>query len=388
MLYDVSSSYLEGRCCELAQYGKTRDHRSDRLQIVYGLMCAVDGTPVAVEVFEGNTGDPKTLSAQIDKLKRRFKLKRVVLVGDRGMITSARIEEELKPAGLDWITSLRAPQIKALVAEGPLQLSIFDERDLAEITAPDYPGERLIVCRNAELAEERKRKRAELLEMTERNLRRLTQTVRRAPTKHNAATIGRKIGEVINKHKMAKHLTLDVRDGHFSFARNEAAIAAEAQLDGFYVVRTSMPKSEIGAEETVAAYKGLSVVERAFRTMKGVDLQVRPIHHCAYYVEFHMRKALAPMLFADHAPEARERASIVAAAEPSAAAVQKRRSRKTSDGLAVMDWSDLMAHLATLTLNEVALPLQSTETFKLLARPTPLQEKAFALLGLPLPRVQ
>jgi len=402
VLYDVSSSYLEGRCCELAQYGKTRDHRPDRLQIVYGLMCAVDGTPVAVEVFEGNTGDPKTLSAQIDKLKRRFKLKRVVLVGDRGMITSARIEEELKPAGLDWITSLRAPQIKALVAGGPLQLSIFDERDLAEITAPDYPGERLIVCRNAELAEERKRKRAELLEMTERNLRRLAQTVRRAPTKHNAATIGRKIGEVINKHKMAKHLTLDVRDGHFSFARNEAAIAAEAQLDGFYVVRTSVPNSEIGAEATVAAYKGLSVVERAFRTMKGVDLQVRPIHHwlaervkahvllcmLAYYVEFHMRKALAPMLFADHEPEARERASIVAAAEPSAAAVQKRRSRKTSDGLAVMDWSDLIAHLATLTLNEVALPLQSTETFKLLARPTPLQEKAFALLGLPLPRVQ
>jgi transposase len=402
VLYDVSSSYLEGRCCELAQYGKTRDHRSDRLQIVYGLMCAVDGTPVAVEVFEGNTGDPKTLSAQIDKLKRRFKLKRVVLVGDRGMITSARIEEELKPAGLDWITSLRAPQIKALVAEGPLQLSIFDERDLAEITAPDYPGERLIVCRNAELAEERKRKRAELLEMTERNLRRIAQTVRRAPTKHNAATIGRKIGEVINKHKMAKHFTLDIRDGHFSFARNEAAIAAEAQLDGFYVVRTSVPKREIGAEATVAAYKSLSVVERAFRTMKGVDLQVRPIHHwlaervkahvllcmLAYYVEFHMRRALAPMLFADHEPEGRERASIVAAAEPSTAAVQKRRSRKTSDGLAVMDWSDLIAHLATLTLNEVALPLQSTETFKLLARPTPLQEKAFALLGLPLPRVQ
>jgi hypothetical protein len=228
----------------------------------------------------------------------------------------------------------------ALVDEGPLQLSIFDERDLAEITAPDYPGERLIVCRNAELAKERKRKRAELIEVTERNLRRLAQTVRRAPTKHNAATNGLKVGAVINKHKMAKHFTLDIRDGYFSFERNESAIAAEAQLDGFYVVRTSVPKREIGAEMRVAAYKGLSVVERAFRTMKGVDLQVRPIHHWLaerVKVEFHMRKALAPMLFADHAPQARERASIVAAAKPSAAAAQKRTRRKTSDGLAVMD---------------------------------------------------
>jgi hypothetical protein len=197
---------------------------------------------------------------------------------------------------------------------------------------------------------------------------------------------------------MAKHFTLDIRDGHFSFERNEAAIAAEAQLDGIYVVRTSVPKREIGAEATVAAYKSLSVVERAFRTMKGVDLHVRPIHHwlaervllcmLAYYVEFHMRRALAPMLFADHEPEGRERASIVAAAKPSAAALQKRRRRKTSDGLAVMDWSDLIAHMATLTLNKVALPLQSSETFKLLARPTALQEKAFALLDLPMPRIQ
>jgi Transposase DDE domain len=403
VLYDVSSSYLEGRCCALAQHGYSRDHRPDRPQIVYGLLCAADGTPVAIEVFEGNTSDPKTLTAQVETLKKRFKLAHVVLVGDRGMITSARIAEDLKPAGLDWISCLRAPQIRDLVAAGPLQLSLFDERDLAEISAPEqFPGERLIACRNPLLADERARKRNALLDATERDLKRVVLSVRRAPKKHTAAAIGLKVGAVLDKHKMAKHFVPDIRDGHFSFRRDDEKIAAEANLDGLYVIRTSVPKDQLCAEDAVGAYKSLAQVERAFRTMKGVDLQIRPIHHwlgdrvrahvflcmLAYYVEFHMRLALAPMLFAEHAPEARERKSIVAPAEPSAATIEKRTQRRSADGQPVLAWPDLLAHLATLTLNEVALPMQGTAVFTLLARPTPLQEKTFALLDLPLPRVQ
>jgi transposase len=402
VLYDVSSSYLEGRRCELAQHGYSRDHRRDRPQIVYGLLCAADGAPVAIEVFEGNTSDPQTLTTQVETLRRRFKLAHVVLVGDRGMITSARIAEDLKPAGLDWISCLKAPQIRDL-AVGPLQLSLFDERDLAEISAPElFPGERLIACRNPLLAGERARKRSALLEATERNLKRVAEAVRRAPKKHTAAVIGLKVGAVIDKHKMAKHFVLDIRDGHVSFRRDDKKIAAEATLDGIYVIRTSVPKDKLSAEAAVGAYKSLAQVERAFRTMKGVDLQIRPIHHwlgdrvrahvflcmLAYYVEFHMRRALAPMLFAEHAPEARERKSIVAPAEPSPATIEKRTQRRSADGQPALAWPDLLAHLATLTLNEVALPLQGTATFTLLARPTALQEKAFALLDLPLPCVQ
>jgi transposase len=393
VLYDVSSSYLEGRRCELAQHGYSRDHRRDCPQIVYGLLCAADGCPVAIEVFEGNTSDPKTLTAQVETLKNRFKLVHVVLVGDRGMITSARIAEDLKPAGLDWISCLKAPQIRDLVASGPLQLSLFDERDLAEISAPDlFPGERLIACRNPLLADERARKRSALLEATERDLKRVAEAVRRAPKKHTAAVVGLKVGAVIDKHRMAKHFVLDIRDGHVSFHRDEANIAAEATLDGIYVIRTSVPKDRFSAEAAVGAYKSLAQVERAFR----------PIHHwladrvrahvflcmLAYYVEFHMRRALAPMLFAEHAPEARERKSIVAPAEPSPATIEKRTQRRSADGQPVLAWPDLLAHLATLTLNEVALPMQGTATFTLLARPTALQEKTFALLGLPLPCVQ
>jgi transposase len=402
VLYDVSSSYLEGRRCELAQHGYSRDHRRDRPQIVYGLLCAADGAPVAIEVFEGNTSDPQTLTTQVETLRRRFKLAHVVLVGDRGMITSARIAEDLKPAGLDWISCLKAPQIRDL-AVGPLQLSLFDERDLAEISAPElFPGERLIACRNPLLAGERARKRSALLEATERNLKRVAEAVRRAPKKHTAAVIGLKVGAVIDKHKMAKHFVLDIRDGHVSFRRDDKKIAAEATLDGIYVIRTSVPKDKLSAEAAVGAYKSLAQVERAFRTMKGVDLQIRPIHHwlgdrvrahvflcmLAYYVEFHMRRALAPMLFAEHAPEARERKSIVAPAQPSPATIEKRTQRRSADGQPALAWPDLLAHLATLTLNEVALPLQGTATFTLLARPTALQEKAFALLDLPLPCVQ
>ena len=242
VLYDVSSSYMEGRCCALAKSGYSRDHRPDRPQIVYGLMCAPDGTPVAVEVFEGNTSDPQTIREQIDKIKRRFKLSHVALVGDRGMVTSARISEELAPAGLDWISCLRAPQIAALANDtGPLQLSLFDERDLAEITSPDFPGERLVACRNPALAEERARKREELLQATERRLTRLAHAVRRKRAKHDAGVIGLAVGAVIDKYKMKKHFTLDIADGHFTFHRRQEEIAAEARLDHIVRIPTKSP---------------------------------------------------------------------------------------------------------------------------------------------------
>ena len=403
VLYDVTSSYMEGRCCALAKHGYSRDHRRDRPQIVYGLLCAPDGTPVAVEVFEGNTADPQTIRVQIDKLKRRFALSHVALVGDRGMITSARIADELAPAGLDWISCLRAPQIAALAADnGPLQMSLFDERDLAEISSPDFPGERLVACRNPALAEERARKREALLVATERELARIAEAVRRKPAKHDAATIGLAVGAVIDQRKMRKHFALDIADGRFAFQRREQEIAAEARLDGVYVIRTSLPKDRIGAEAAVAAYKSLALVERAFRTLKGVDMQVRPVFHwldrrvkahvflcmLAYYIEHHMRGALAPILFADHQPHARERASIVRPAQPSAAAAAKIRKRQAADGTPIMAWHDLMANLGTLTINEVALPLDGSRTIRMLARPTALQQQAFALLGVPAPRVQ
>ena len=403
VLYDVASSTMEGRCCALAKHGYSRDHRPDRPQIVYGLLCAPDGTPVAVEVFEGNTSDPQTIRDQIDKLKRRFRLAHVALVGDRGMITSARIVEELRPAGLDWISCLRAPQIAALAADsGPLQLTLFDERDLAEITSSEFPGERLVACRNPVLATERARKREALLQSTERQLSRIADTVARKPSKHDAATIGLAVGAVIDKHKMKKHFSLDIADGRFGCKRREAEIAAEARLDGIYVIRTSLPKDQVGSEAAVAAYKSLALVERAFRTLKGVDMQVRPVHHwlatrvkahvflcmLAYYVEHHMRVALAPILFADHQPEARERASIVRPAEPSPAAIAKRIKRHGVDGTPIMAWHDLITNLGTLTTNEVALPLGERRTLRMLARPTALQSQAFALLGVALPRVQ
>src|SRR6267378_1845977 len=340
LLYDVTSTYLEGRCCELAQHGYSRDHRGDRPQIVIGLMCAADGCPVAVEVFEGNTADPVTLSAQIDKLKQRFHLQRVVMVGDRGLLTSARIEQTLRPAGLDWITALRAPAIKQLAAEGgPLQPSLFDDRDMAEITSPDYPGERLVVCKNPLLAEERARKRAELL------------------------------------------------------------AATEDALDGIYVIRTNLPAAHCDAAATVRAYKSLSGVEHAFRSLKTVDLELRPVFHwtaprvrahvllcmLAYYLEWHMRQSLAPMLFDEPDPAARDaqRTSPVAKAEPSPAA-QRKAARKRTDPaegepLPVHSFHTLLGDLATLTRNVVRLGGDRLTT--ILATPTCTQRRALDLLA-------
>ena len=408
VLYDVSSSYVEGRCCPLARHGYSRDRRGDRLQIVYGLLCTRDGLPVAVEVFDGNTADPATLTNQVSKLKQRFGLSRVVLVGDRGMITSARIEADLKPAGLDWISCLRAPAIQELATEnGPLQLSLFDERDLAEISAPaQFPGERLIVCRNPDLAAERARKREALLVTTERELARIQARVGRhnANALRTAAAIGLAVGAVLDRRKVGKHFVIDISDGHFSFRRDGEKIAREARLDGLYVIRTSVPAEQLDAGQTVQAYKDLARVERAFRCLKTVDLDIRPIHHwtaervrahvflcmLAYHVEWHLRQALAPLLFHDTeiAMAQTERASPVAPTEPSKVAKTKKASKRNTDGMSVMRFADLMDHLGTLTRNTMRVSLQANHRFTQFASPTPIQETAFRLLDLEPMRVQ
>ena len=404
VLYDVSSSYFEGRCCPLASYGHRRDHREDRPQIIYGLLCRRDGLPVAIEVFDGNTGDPRTLRAQVEKVKDRFAISRVVVVGDRGMVTAARIREDLAPAGLDWITCLRAPAIQALAAEGgPLQLSLFDERDLAEIASPDYPGERLIVCRNRDLADERTRKREALLVATERELTRIQAQVQRKRLR-SAAEIGLAVGAVLDSKKMAKHFALDIRDGHLAWQRRSDRIAEEARLDGIYVIRTSVPAEQLDTAETVQAYKDLSRVERAFRCMKSDDLEIRPIRHwtaprvrahvflcmLAYHVEWHLRQALAPLLFhdTDLAAARAERSSPVAATEPSESAKSKKATKRSADGHRVMSFADLMAHLGTFVRNTMRVALRPKHRFTLYSTPTALQGAAFRLLDLNPLRVQ
>ena len=408
VLYDVSSSYVEGRRCPLARPGYSRDHRGDRLQIVYGLLCTRDGLPVAVEVFDGHTADPATLTSQVAKLKPRFGLSRVVLVGDRGMITAARIETELKPAGLDWISCLRAPAIEQLVAEnGPLQLSLFDERNLAEIAAPDqFPGERLIVCRNRDLAAERARKREDLLAATERELARIQTRVGRKGklALNTAAAIGLAVGGVLDSRKVGKHFVIDISDGRFSFRRDGEKIAQEARLDGLYVIRTSVPAEQLDSGQAVQAYKDLARVEQAFRCLKTVDLNIRPIHHwtaervrahvflgmLAYHLEWHLRQTLAPLLFHDTeiARARTERASPVAATEPSKLAKTKKASKRNADGMSVMRFADLMDHLGTLTRNTMRVSLQANHHFTQFASPTPIQETAFRLLDLEPTRVQ
>jgi hypothetical protein len=401
VLYDVTSTYLEGRHCPLAHHGYSRDKRSDRPQLVIGLLCASDGCPVAVEVFEGNTADPATVASQITKLKDRFKLKRVVVVGDRGMITDARIEQGLRPAGLDWITALRAPAIKDLAAEGgPLQPSLFDDRDMAEITSPDFPGERLVVCKNPLLAEERARKREELLTTTEKDLTRIGTRVERAKNPlHGAAAIGRAVGAVIGKRKMAKHFVIEITDNTFSFSRKHDQIDAEARLDGIYVLRTNLTAEQSNAAATVRSYKSLAQVERAFRCMKTVDLEIRPVFHwtaprvrahvllcmLAYYLEWHMRRALAPALFDDEDKTAAEalRASPVAKAQVSEAARKKACARLSDPAhgevLPVHSFRTLLADLGTLTKNTVCFGGKSELT--VLAKPTAVQHRALGLLG-------
>jgi hypothetical protein len=398
VLYDVSSTYFEGRTCPLARRGYSRDGKRDKLQIIFGLLCASDGCPVAVEVFEGNTGDPSTLAAQVAKLKQRFRLDHVVLVGDRGMITEARVETLLKPAGLDWITALRAPTIRALLDQGAFQLSLFDERDLAEVTSPDFPDDRLVVCRNPWLAAERARKRLDLLAATEADLRKVAKAVaRKTKPVRGADQIGLAAGAVLNRHKVAKHFILTITDDTFGFERNTEAIEAEGKLDGFYVIRTNLDKATLATSDVVRVYKSLSQAERAFRSIKTVDLEIRPIHHrlsdrvrahvllcmLAYYLEWHMRRPLAPILFDDHqrAEAAAARSSIVALAQRSKAARRKAATKRTADGLPIHSFQSLLAELATFTRNTMAMAAAPQDTFLLYPQPTPTQLRAFQLLA-------
>jgi hypothetical protein len=396
-LYDLTSTYFEGRKCPLAKLGHSRDGKSGKLQIVFGLLTNGEGCPVAVEVFEGNTGDPKTVASQIEKLQERFSLKRVVLVGDRGMLTSARIRDDLKTAeGVAWITALRAPAIQVLVKSGTLQLSLFDEKDLAEVASPDYPGERLIACRNPFLLEERARKREELLDATERGLAKIAAATKRAKRPlHGKEAIALRVGHVIGRFKMEKHFHIAIAENEFRYERNEESIKREAALDGVYVVRTSVPADALSAQDTVRWYKRLSVVERAFRSIKSVDLQVRPVGHrkeervrahvflcmLAYYVEWHMRRDLAPILFDDHDKEAgeAERVSVVAPAKRSPAAESKAITKRTEDDDPVHSFQSLLRDLRTIVLNRVRLKAAQAE-FDRMTTPTPVQRRAFDLL--------
>ena len=396
VLYDLTSSYFEGRHCPLATFGHSRDERSGNPQIVYGLLTDMEGCPVAVEVFAGNTADPNTVKNQIDRLGTRLGLQRVILVGDRGTLTSARLRDDLKTqTAIDWITALRAPQIQALAkGDGPLQMSLFDNTDLAEIQHADYPDDRLIACRNPLLADERARKRKELLEATEKALNTVvaaTQRPKRAFRGKQKITL--RVGKVLGKFKMAKHFLCTFQDDSFTFKRNQSSIDREAALDGIYVIRTNVAVALASAEDTVRYYKELSHVERAFRSLKSVDLKVRPIHHrtedrvrahvllcmLAYYVEWHMRRALAPMLFDDADPAAGEalRTSIVAPAQRSPQAKQKARTKRTADDLPVHSFQTLLQDLRTVALNTIQM---GDHTFERITTPTPLQQKAFDLL--------
>lgn len=396
VLYDVSSAAFEGHTCPLGKIGHARDGVKGRLQIVYGLLCSPVGIPIAIEAFEGNTADPKTLAAQIEKLKTRFGLSRVCLVGDRGMLTSARITDELRPAGLDWISALRAPQIKALVEAGALQLSLFDEQNLVEITHPDYPGERLVCCHNPALADERTRKRHELLAATEKELETIAAATRRdSRPLRGRDKIALRVGKVINHYKMAKHFHIEITDDSFTFSRNATRIAAEAALDGIYVLRTSLPDNTLAQNDVVARYKALADVERFFRTLNG-ELDVRPIRHrladrvrahlflrmLSYYISWHMKAALAPILFVDNdkPAAAAKRPHPVAAAQRSDAALTKASRKRTHDDYPVHSFTSLLADLATICANQIQ-PTNDMPAFTMITTPTAMQRRAFELLG-------
>jgi transposase len=398
VLYDVSSTYFEGHCCPLARYGHSRDERRGNPQLVFGLLTDADGCPVAVEVFDGNTADPRTVAAQIAKLRERFALKEMVMVGDRGMLTQARIEQELRPVpGLEWITALRTGQIHKLVDDGALQLSLFDQTDLAEISHPDFPGERLVVCRNPLLAQERARKREELMLAAAQKLETIAAATRRPQRPlRDPERINYRIGEALGPKKVGKYFQWQLTAAGLSYQRDDQRIARDAALDGIYVLRTSLAAERLNAARTVRSYKRLAQVERAFRVLKSLELEIRPIHHrlasrvrahvliclLAYYVEWHMRRALAPLLFDDEQPQ--EQPSPVAPARRSASAHAKARTKRTPDGLAVQSFRDLLKDLATIVKNRIRPALKSVAPFEIVTRPTPLQMHALQLLGLTL----
>jgi hypothetical protein len=393
-MFDLSSSWVEGSCCELAAYGYSRDGKKGKAQIEYGLLTDPEGRPVAVRVFTGNTGDPKTFPEAVDTVRGTFGLRQMIMVGDRGMITSARIADLRELEGMAWITCLRGPAINKLMADGgPLQLSLFDEQDLAEIESPDYPGERLICCRNPFLAAERARKRQDLLAATEQDLGKIAAQVAAGRIKDPAA-IGLRAGKVLNKRKMAKHITLDIAEGRITWQRDQASIGAEALTDGIYVIRTPVPAETLDPPGVVATYKGLASVERDFRSIKADDLDLRPIWHrledrvkarvlictLACYLTWHLRKAWAPLTFSDEHPPQRE--NPVAPARRSASA-QAKASRKTGPGRQrVRSFRDVLGHLATLTRNELRY---GQAVVPALAEPTPDQRRAFDLIDAPIP---
>jgi hypothetical protein len=394
VLYDLSSSWMEGTHCPLALRGYSRDHKSGKAQIEYGLLTDAEGRPVSVEVFPGNTADPTAFISALEAVRTRFGLNEVVMVGDRGMITSARIEALRPLGGISWITCLRAPAIRVLAEQGALQLTLFDEANLAEITHPDYPGERLVACRNPALAKERARKRTEMLDATEAELAKIALSVQSGRLK-GADKIGIRVGRHLNHYKMAKHFEIMIGDDRLSFSRRHAEIAAEALLDGIYVIRTSVSDGRLDAPGAVRAYKGLSVVERDFRSLKAIDLDLRPIYHftedrvrahvficmLASYLIWHLRKAWAPLCFTDEEPPGRD--DPVAPAVRSRGARNKDTRKLTATGDTVHDLSSLLNHLATLTRNTVVF--SGGVRIEQLTLPTPLQRRAFELIGAPIP---
>jgi len=393
-MFDLSSSWVEGAHCELAAYGYSRDGKRGKAQIEYGLLTDPEGRPVAVRVFAGNTGDPKTFPDAVDAVRGTFGLQQMIMVGDRGMITSARIKDLREVGGMAWITCLRGPAIKKLMGDGgPLQLSLFDEQDLAEISSPDYPGERLIACRNPVLAAERARKRADLLAATEEDLGKIAAQVTAGRLK-DPGKIGLKAGQVLNKRKMAKHIVLDIAEGRIAWQRNQDSISAEAATDGIYVIRTPVSAETLDAAGTVSAYKGLAALERDFRSIKADDLDLRPIFHrledrvrahvliCALacYLIWHLRKAWAPLTYTDEHPP--QRGNPVATARRSPLADAK-AARKTGPGKQpIRGFGDLLDHLATLTRNDLRY---GQATIPALAEPTPTQRRAFDLISAPIP---
>jgi len=399
VLYDVSSSFYYGRTCPLAHHGHDRDGKKGRPIIVYGLLTNAEGRPVAIEVYPGNTADPTTVPDQVEKLRVRFGLTRVVLAGDRGMLTTTQIDTLRQYPGLGWISALRSEAIRALIEQGRLHASTFAAVNLAEITAPDFPGERLVACYNALLAEERRRKRNALLQQTEALLTRLAKYVARRTRQPLTRTeIALRAGKRINRYKMAKHFQLTIADGHFTWARREESIRREEQLDGIYVIRTSEPRRRLSAAESVRSYKRLASVEQAFRSLKGIDLMVRPIYHrveprvrahiflcmLAYYVEWHMRRSWAPLLFEEEALEqARGERDPVAKAESSEAVDLKKKTRLTESGLEVHSFRTLLADLGSQTRNTCTIGADPTQaSFEQVSEATPLQAEAFRLLGL------
>jgi Transposase DDE domain len=397
VLYDVSSAAFEGRACPLGAVGHPKDGVRGRLQIVYGLLTSPEGIPVAIEVFAGSTGDPKTVKSQVDKVKDRFGITRVVLVGDRGMLTAARLREDVAPEGLDWITALRAPQVKNLVRDGALQLTLFDVQDLAEITSPDFPGERLVACKNPFLEAERARKRESLLAATEADLAKIAAACARARRPlRGQDKIALRAGKVLNRRKVAKHFTIAITDDSFSYARNQDSITAEAKLDGIYVLRTSVEAGDLDTLDVVCSYKALARVERAFRAFN-TDLDIRPIRHhtedrvrahvflrmLSYYITWHMQARLAPLLFTDDDKQTAQaaRPSPVAPAARSPRALAKAAAKHTDDDLPVHSFGSLLADLATICLNTIAPADPALPGFRLVTTPTPLQRRALDLLG-------